>query len=75
MQEQALLENVKIKNFNVIYKLIDELKQELTDVLPSIVEYKVIGEGHVLRQFLLNDGLKKKQPVAGCIVKWGIFDK
>lgn len=73
--ESAAKEEVPILTFNVIYKLIDTLKEDISSKLSPIVERKLVGEGHVLKQFMIPDGIKKKQPVAGVLVDSGVFDK
>ncbi|XP_017776839.1 PREDICTED: translation initiation factor IF-2, mitochondrial isoform X2 [Nicrophorus vespilloides] len=56
--------SVPIKHHNVIYKLVDDVKEEINDRLPPISYEEVIGEATVLQQFDINEG-RKKVPVAG----------
>lgn len=56
--------NVSIKHFNVIYKLIDDIKDEINSRLPAKEVEEKVGEATVLQQFEINLG-KKKIPVAG----------
>uniref|UniRef100_A0A7E4VST8 Tr-type G domain-containing protein n=1 Tax=Panagrellus redivivus TaxID=6233 RepID=A0A7E4VST8_PANRE len=67
--------DVTVEQFNVIYRLIDALKDKLSSQIPPKTELKQVGEGHVLKEFLITDRGKKKQPIAGCLVDWGVFKK
>lgn len=57
--------NVVVKHFNVIYKLIDDIKEEITARLPPKEIEEILGEAVVLQQFEITEG-RKKVPVAGC---------
>lgn len=57
-------EAVIVKSLNVIYKLVDDVKQEINNRLPLKEVEEIIGEATVLQQFDINEG-KKKIPVAG----------
>ncbi|XP_023936314.1 translation initiation factor IF-2, mitochondrial [Bicyclus anynana] len=57
--------DIPIKRHNVIYKLVDDIKQELSARIPSRQEEELIGEANVLQQFQVSEG-RKKVPVAGC---------
>ncbi|CAD6193656.1 unnamed protein product [Caenorhabditis auriculariae] len=68
-------ESVRIEHFNVIYRLVESLKNELSLRLPSETELHLVGEGHVLKEFLISDRARKRQPIAGVLVNWGNFEK
>lgn len=70
------MDNIKviIKSHNVIYKLIDDIKEELNRRLPSLVVEEVLGEAKVLQQFEITVG-RKKVPVAGCRCLRGILKR
>ncbi|KAK9880591.1 hypothetical protein WA026_011831 [Henosepilachna vigintioctopunctata] len=65
---------VQVKSFKVIYKLVDDIKEELNSRLPAIKVDEVCGEAVVLQQFEINEG-RKKVPVAGCRCVKGVLKK
>ncbi|KAL2086664.1 hypothetical protein ACEWY4_017723 [Coilia grayii] len=74
VEQMATKKSVPVKLHKVIYKLIDDLKEELSSKLPPAIEENVIGEASVLAVFSVTVG-KKKVPVAGCRVQKGQLDK
>ncbi|WKY13289.1 hypothetical protein Q1695_004253 [Nippostrongylus brasiliensis] len=75
IRTQADQDGVRIEQFNVIYRLVESLKDELSQQLPMLTEMELVGEGHVLKEFLISDRARKKQPIAGVLVDWGNFQK
>ncbi|CAG9863584.1 unnamed protein product [Phyllotreta striolata] len=67
-------DTVSIKFFNVIYKLIDDIKEEINAKLPPKEEIDILGEAKVLEIFEINQG-RKKVNVAGCRCEKGILKK
>ena len=67
--------NVEIEQYNVIYRLVDSLKEKLSEKIPPKIELKQVGEGHVLKEFMIPGKTKKRVPIAGCLVDWGVFSK
>ena len=61
---------VPVREFNVIYHLIDDIKTEISDRLPPADVEDVSGRATVLQEFLINEG-KRKVSVAGCRVVSG----
>ncbi|KAJ8246191.1 hypothetical protein GJAV_G00264710 [Gymnothorax javanicus] len=72
--QSAAKRGIPIKLHRVIYKLIDELKEELSSKLPPTREENVIGEASVLATFEVTEA-KRKVGVAGCRVLTGQLDK
>lgn len=66
--------NVSIKHHNVIYKLIDDIKEEINHKLPEVESEEILGEAKVLQEFEINVG-RKKMPVAGCKCLTGVLKK
>lgn len=56
---------VAIREFNIIYRLIDDLKEEINKKLPEVEVEDVVGSANVLQTFEINDG-RKKVSVIGC---------
>ncbi|XP_041959136.1 translation initiation factor IF-2, mitochondrial [Alosa sapidissima] len=74
IQQMAAKKSVPVKLHKIIYKLIDDLKEELSSKLPPTIQENVIGKASVLATFSVTIG-KKKIPVAGCRVQKGLLDK
>uniref|UniRef100_A0A8C2XPA4 Translation initiation factor IF-2, mitochondrial n=1 Tax=Cyclopterus lumpus TaxID=8103 RepID=A0A8C2XPA4_CYCLU len=74
VQQLAAKRGVSLRLHSVIYKLIDELKDELSSRLPPLHSENVVGEATVLAMFDVSVG-KKKVPVAGCRVQKGQLDR
>ncbi|KAL1226805.1 Translation initiation factor IF-2 [Trichinella spiralis] len=72
-KEKALADSkaIQLRKHNVIYSLIDDFKKELNSRLPPVSKEVIIGEGTVIKEFMVSDTGRKKVPVAGCSVKKG----
>ncbi|XP_067629595.1 translation initiation factor IF-2, mitochondrial [Eurosta solidaginis] len=66
--------DVPIRCYDVIYRLIDDLKNEINSKLPRVEVEEVVGEANVLQQFFINEG-RKEVPVAGCRCVKGMLKK
>ncbi|KAJ0173839.1 hypothetical protein K1T71_010988 [Dendrolimus kikuchii] len=62
---EAKKKNIAIKKHNIIYRLVDDVKDEISSRIPKRQEEELLGEANVLQQFMVTEG-KKKVPVAGC---------
>lgn len=67
--------HVPVVHFNIIYRLVEAMRTALSERLPPVTELQLVGEGHVLKEFMIKDGARKRQPVAGCLIDWGKFHK
>lgn len=74
IKQLAAKKGIKIKLHNIIYKLVEDLKEELNSRLPPSVVENTVGEASVLNIFSVTVG-KSKIPVAGCRVQKGLLDK
>jgi translation initiation factor IF-2 len=75
IRQMAIQKGITVEQFNVIYRLVDALKTALSEKLPPEIELHQVGEGHVEREYLLSDSGRKRLPVAGTQIDWGIFKK
>nr|XP_055070099.1 translation initiation factor IF-2, mitochondrial [Misgurnus anguillicaudatus] len=74
VQQMAAKKGIPLRFHKIIYKLIDELKEDLSSKLSPVKEENIIGEASVLATFDVTVG-KKKIPVAGCRVQKGQLDR
>ncbi|XP_071054403.1 translation initiation factor IF-2, mitochondrial [Onthophagus taurus] len=65
---------LSIQQHNVIYKLIDDVKEQINSRLPMKEVEEIVGEAQVLQQFEINEG-KRKVPVAGSRCTKGVLKK
>lgn len=61
---------VKIKTYDVIYKLIEDLQKQMLKLLEPTIDEVVTGEAEILQIFEM-----KGEKIAGCRVKTGEFKK
>lgn len=59
------LSDIVIKEFNIIYRLIEDVIQEINKRLPELEVEDILGEAEVLQLFHINEK-NKKIPVIGC---------
>ncbi|KAF9946744.1 hypothetical protein BGZ72_011166 [Mortierella alpina] len=62
---------VKLKSYNVIYKLLDDVKVEMATLLPKDIEIQVVGEAKVAQIFPIKLKGGQMQNVAGCRITNG----
>ncbi|XP_031833711.1 mitochondrial translation initiation factor 2 isoform X2 [Nomia melanderi] len=72
IKEEADKKKIDIRQHNVIYKLVDNLKEEIHNRLPIVDIEEIIGEATVLQQFEINEK-NKKVKVAGCRCTKGVL--
>lgn len=74
IKDEANKKGVSLRFYNVVYKLIDNIKKEIYDILPEVDVEEILGEAKVLQNFDIKDK-NKKVNVAGCRCVKGILLK
>ncbi|CAO3587578.1 unnamed protein product [Absidia cylindrospora] len=72
---EASRRGVNVKSYSVIYKLLEEVKDQLGDMLPAVITTQVIGEASVLQVFDISTKGRETKPVAGCRVTNGTISR
>lgn len=62
---------VKILEHNVIYHLIEEVRDQLAEALPMVVVKKVVADAVVMQVFPINIKGRKYKNIAGCRIENG----
>lgn len=75
IKELAASKGVEIEQFNIIYKLVDALKLRLDTTYGPITNLELEGEGHVLKEFMISGLDRKRTPIAGTLVDWGVLTR
>ena len=65
IQSLARSQKVPIKDHNIIYRLVDDLREELSKKLLPIEVEEVVGEANVQQEFIITEG-REKVRIAGC---------
>jgi len=71
----AAQNNVEICSSNIIYRLMDTVKEHVIKLLPVTVEKKVTGEAAILQIFEISVKSKQTMKVAGCRVTNGLVER
>lgn len=66
---------VSILDHNIIYRLVDDVKAELSKHLPPLVTQRVLGEAEISKIFEINIKGRQHKAVAGCKVRNGTVSK
>ena len=66
---------VKIMNHNIIYKLLDDIRETLSEQLPPLVTQRVTGEAEVGQVFDISMKGRGKVSIAGCRVRNGLINR
>lgn len=69
-QNQAKSVGVKIKSYEIIYKLIEDLQKQMLKLMDATIDEVVLGEAEILQIFEM-----KGKKIAGCRVKTGELKK
>lgn len=73
IQADAQRQNVTVRSYSIIYKLLEEVKDQLSDMLPPIVTTQVTGEASILQVFDITLKGRDTKPVAGCRITNGVI--
>ena len=68
-------EGVRIMDHNIIYKLIDDVKEDLSAHLAPTITQRVTGEAEVQQVFEITLKGRDKAAIAGCRVRNGMINK
>ena len=74
-RREAEVNGVRIIDQNIIYRLVDEVKDVLSEKLPDEVLQRVLGEAEIAQIFDINVKGRVTVPVAGCRVRNGAMTK
>lgn len=66
---------VRILDFNVIYHLVDAVKDTLSQQLKPTISTKVLGEAEVLQLFPINIRGRVYKNIAGCRIRNGLISR
>lgn len=70
VKKLAAMEKVKIKTYNVIYHLLEEIQQQVLKMLEPTIDEETLGEGEIIAEFKI-----KGSHIAGCKVTSGLIAK
>lgn len=70
-KESAKQSGVRIYNNNVIYHIIEEIKKEMSKLLPPTIEERYIGNADVRKIFMIS----RYGTIAGCYVTDGVIKR
>ncbi|KAL2843662.1 hypothetical protein BJY01DRAFT_215553 [Aspergillus pseudoustus] len=75
MLRLAEAKGVAIMDHNIIYKLVDEVKDILSEQLPPRVTQRVTGEAEIGQIFEISLKRRSKTTIAGCKVRNGVINR
>ncbi|MCJ1393406.1 hypothetical protein MMC18_006280 [Xylographa bjoerkii] len=75
LRRMAEAAGVSILDQNIIYRLTDDVKAKLEEVLPALLTTRVVGEAEVAEVFAINVKGRVTVPVAGCRVRNGVISR
>ncbi|KAI0687126.1 initiation factor 2 [Cytidiella melzeri] len=75
VQSEAKVQEVPIIESDIIYRLMDEIKDRVLKLLPPLIETRVSGEATVMQLFEIKLKAKQVKKIAGCSVINGAINK
>jgi translation initiation factor IF-2 len=73
--QMAQSQDVPIISSNIIYRVMETIREKVAELLPPIIEFKVAGEANVQASFNIELKGRKILKVAGCRVTNGTLEK
>ncbi|XP_050589482.1 translation initiation factor IF-2, mitochondrial isoform X2 [Bombus affinis] len=74
VEQEATAKGIPLRLYNIVYKLIDNVKAEINSLLPEVNIEEITGEATVLQKYDINVK-NKKVSVAGCRCVKGVLLK
>lgn len=71
----AAQKKVKILDHNIIYRLMDDVRAEMSKFLPPLVTQRVLGEAIIAQIFDINVKGRKYKSIAGCKIRNGTVSR
>lgn len=75
ISQQAERSGVTIIDENIIYKVIDRVRELVEDKLPMLLSKRVVGEAEAAAVFEINTGGRKFVKIVGCRIRNGTVKK
>ncbi|CAF3466702.1 unnamed protein product [Fusarium graminearum] len=75
IRQRADEAGVRIIDHSVIYHVVDDVKEALSDLLPYKITHKVLGEADVLQLFSINVRKRVSKSIAGCKIRNGAIKR
>jgi len=70
VEKLAETEGVEIKNYNIIYELLEDLEKKVLKLLEPTIDEEILGQAKIIAEFIV-----KNQRVAGCKVEEGEIER
>ena len=74
-RNEAKTQEVEIIESDIIYRLMDEIKERVIKLLPALIERRVTGEATVMQIFEIKLKAKQTKKIAGCSVINGAINR
>lgn len=71
---KSVPKSIQVKEVNIIYRLVDDLKRQINQKLPLLPEDEILGEANVLQLFEITEN-RKPVIVLGCRCTKGVLKK
>jgi len=70
VEKLAETEEVEIKNYRIIYELLEDLEKKVMKLMEPTIDEEILGQAKIIAEFII-----KGQRVAGCRVEEGEIDR